>query len=251
MQRNPLLSYLMRKSGTPPLWLTALFTVGVFAWVIASMRPGLDDMITKGAAMPMGEAWLLIASVLALVGAPMMIGVNAAAFTVRHADPANLKKLRLGDLSRADLAWGYCLATLHRMQIVLTAVIGLAPAMAIGLAEFVLTAYQITGRGALPPPDAVTQWLVTNALVVIGVVGFNFMGAALGTWAALSWGGSLLSTAVTVAGMATATALYVTMALTFELSVPLAIAASVAPYSIGVGLTLLASIERGKKGEEA
>jgi len=258
MRSNPLLDHLLRKTSPVDTWLTVGLAAALGGWVIASMQPGLDAMLSRNAAMPDSQSWLSIAALLVLLGAPVMIGVNAAAFTVRHADPANLKKLKLGDLTRAEKAWGYALGTLQRMRYPLALAVGFAPAPVIALTEATLTLYRETRPGcvgagcaglAAAPSFDVGYWLLIYGLLMAGAVGFSLAGAALGTWAALTFSRPVVGPAVVVACMGALTAGYVALVGPAQgLSLPVALAAGVGPYLVAAGVMGVAGLDRGDRG---
>lgn len=255
MPRNPLLANLLRKASPFDPWLALALAVALGGWVITSMAPGLNAMLTQNAAIPDHEAWLSIAALLVLLGAPVMIGVNAAAFTGRHADPATLKKQKLAGLTRAEKQWGYFASTLHRMRIPLALAVGFAPAPVIALTEITLTFYRearpgcvnapCVGIAAAPVFDA-NHWLLVYGLLLAGAAGFSLLGAAIGAWAALTFKGPVVAPAIVVACMAAVTALYVALiGPSQEVSLVMAILAALGPYALTAVVMVAASVGGG------
>jgi hypothetical protein len=256
MRHNPLLAQLLRKTGPPALWLTIVFGAVVAAWVSLTMAAEFNTAAQTpygilGPQAPAPVSPLYFVALLLLTGAPVTVGVNAAVFTSRHAQPDNLKSLKLTNLSGTQIAWGYGLAALYRMRVLIALAVGLAPAFAIVSAETAMMGIERMERypcidvpcsGPYVLPAAIAaQDMVGSALTTIGVVGLIALAAAFGTWMALTSRSPLLMTVIPVAGTALAMIACASAlgAWTFT-SIPATALIMVAPYLLSAGIMALA-----------
>jgi hypothetical protein len=256
LRNNPLLSYLIRKSGPPALWLTAIFCGVVVGWSILTMQPGLIAMLDQNAAMPDAHTPLYFAALLLLLGGPVTVAVNAAVFTVRHNQPENLKALKLKRLTGGHIAWGYALSALYRMRVLLALAVGLTPAFVIGSVEVSLVFFRVLAQdcvsgaacGSLTPGSVFDAGpvLTASTLIAVGMLGLGPLGAALGTWTALTWRRPVPASALAVAGVGALLAAFVMLIGPLaNIPTPVAVGAMLTPYLLGGGIMWLAGHEAG------
>jgi len=270
---NPLVERLARRGRWPSvraaLWLAfGLGLAGLAVATRATLRMESDQLDISSTIL-LALAWLVT------ILSPPVTAVVATILVSRDASSEMYELLRLATLSEAVLVKGHVFAALHRVRALLALVVGLMPALVVGMVQVsILVAvifysimldysvylqedelYRISS--GIDPAYVTGQALACMA-IAIGLWGLNWPAAALGVGLALRWRGRV--TVTIIAPMVTllvtlliAISLPVFVLLTSEemfmsywgqpqvaimLAIPLF--ALLAPYALGAGMTRLA-----------
>ncbi len=252
--RNPLVERLTRRgkwpSGRAALWLAfglGLASLAVATWETLRMesdQPGLASMIL------LALAWLLT------ILTPPITAVFATILVSRDARSETYDLLHVTTLSEAALVRGYVFAALHRVRVLLALIVGLMPALAVGMVQvgiavavifysimlYPYPGYQDGPYGASPglDPVHVTGPALACMAIAIGLWGLNWPAAALGVGLALRWRESAVVTIVApMAMLLIATSLPLLVLLTNGMG-RAAAAALLTPYILGAAAMGLA-----------
>ncbi len=269
---NPLVERLTRRGRWPSvraaLWLAfglGLAGLAVTTWETLRME---SDKLGAFSTILLALAWLVT------ILSPPITSVVAIILVSRDASSEMYKLLRLTTLSEAMLVKGYVFAALHRVRVLLALVVGLMPALAVGMVQVsilitvifysIMLNYYAYFQDELYrissgiDPACVTVPSLACMAIVIGLWGLNWPAAALGVGLALRWRGRVIVTIIAplvtlLVTLLVAISLPVFVLLTSEemymsywgqpygaimLAIPLF--ALLAPYALGAGMTRLA-----------
>ena len=270
---NPLVERLTRRGRWPSvraaLWLA-------FGLGLAGLAVTTRATLRMESVQPDLSSTILLALVwLVTILSPPITSVVAIILVSRDASSEMYELLRLTTLSKAVLVKGYVFAALHRVRVLLALVVGLMPALTVGMLQVsILVAvifysimldysvylqedelYRISS--GIDPAYMTGQSLACMA-IAIGLWGLNWPAAALGVGLALRWRGRVIVTIIApmvtlLVTLLIAISLPVFVLLTSEemyrsywgrpqvaimLAIPLF--ALLAPYALGAGMTRLA-----------
>ncbi len=270
---NPLMERLARRGRWPSvraaLWLAfGLGLAGLAVTTRATLRME-SDQLDLSSTILLALAWLVT------ILSPPITSVVATILVSRDASSEMYELLRLATLSEAVLVKGYVFAALHRVRVLLALVVGLMPALAVGMVQVgilvavilysIMLDYYAYFQDELYrissgiDPACVTVPALACMAIAIGLWGLNWPAAALGVGLALRWRGRIIATIIApmitlLVTLLIATSLPVlVMLLTSEemylhywgkpqVAIMLAISlfALLAPCALGAGMTRLA-----------
>jgi len=271
---NPLVERLTRRGRWPSvraaLWLAfGLGLAGLAVTTLATLRME-SDQLDLSSTILLALAWLVT------ILSPPITSIVAIILVSRDASSEMYELLHLTTLSEAVLVKGYVFATLHRVRVLLALLVGLMPALAVGMVQVSIlvavifysmmlnySAYlqdELYRISSGIDPAYVTGPALACMAIAIGLWGLNWPAAALGVGLALRWRGRVIVTII--APMVT---LLVTLLIAISLSVlvmlltsddmsrsywgqpyygaimlAISLFALLAPYALGAGMTRLA-----------
>ena len=251
---NPVVARLTRRGKWPSaraaLWLAfglGLASLAITTWETLHMES--DKLGTFSTV-------LLVLVLLVTILSPPITAVVATILASRDVRNEMHELLRVTTLSEATLVKGYVFAALHRMRILLMLVVGLMPALAVGMVQVGILVSVIFYSMMLPPPPYsldgtygsppgidsadVTGPALASIAFSIGLWGLHWLAAALGVGLALRWGGSTMVTIIApMAMLLIAIGLPVLVLLTNGMGLVVA-ATTLAPYILGAVMMRLA-----------
>ena len=270
---NPLVERLARRGRWPSVRaaLCLVFGLGlaslaVTTWATLRMESVQLDLSST---ILLALAWLLT------ILTPPITSVVAIILVSHDASSEMYELLHLTTLSEAMLVKGYIFAALHRVRALLALVVGLMPALVVGMVQVsilvavifhsIMLDYSVYLQDELYrissgiDPAYVTGPALACMAITIGLWGLNWPAAALGVGLALRWRGRVIVTII--APMVT---LLVTLLIAISLPVlvvlltseevylsywgqlhsaimlAISLFALLAPYALGAGMTRLA-----------
>jgi len=271
---NPVVARLTQRGKWPSaraaLWLA--FGLGLASLAITTWETLRMESIQLG----LSSTILLALAWLVTILSPPITSIVAAILVSRDASSEMYKLLRLTTLSEAVLVKGYVFAALHRVRALLALVVGLMPALAVGMVQVsilvAVTFYSIMlGYSAYfqdemyrissgIDPAYVTVPALACMAVAIGLWVLNWPAAALGVGLALRWRGRVIVTIIAPMVTLLVTTLLIAISLPVLMLLPsddmfrsywgqpyygammlaISLFALLAPYALGAVMTRLA-----------
>ncbi len=252
--RNPVAARLTPRGTWPSarvaLWLAlGLGLAGLAISTLETLRMRSEELGSFSVIL------LLMGLLVTILTPPIVAGV-AVVLTSRDLHSGTYELMHVTTLSETTLVQGYVFAALHRVRFLLALVVGLMPALAVGMVQVGIAVavifysimvhpdpgYQYGPYGTSPglDPAHITGPALACMAIVVGLWGLNWQAAALGVGLSLRWRGSIM--AIIAAPMITlliAIGLPVLVLLTNGMGMVVA-ATLLAPYILGAVTTALA-----------